>query len=181
MIKYLKYARYLFRHKKFVLQAGLKTKAPLWNLIIHDWSKFLPSEFFPYAEWFYGWNGQSWYDYPKWLKARTEEVLPGMAPLPLVAYDKAKHNFEIAWNYHQKRNPHHYQFWTSLDDKGGVVCLPAPEHIVREMVADWIGAGMAISGRNDVREWYLKNRDAIKLHPTSRDLVCKLIGDVSDE
>lgn len=160
MKKYITYFKYVVRHKLYVFKAGLKLKAPLWKLIIHDWSKFLPSEFFPYAEWFYGWNGKSWYDAPKDDPQKELQ----------------QKSFDLAWNYHQKRNPHHYQFWTVINDKGDIKSLEMPEEYVREMVADWIGAGMAINGKNDVKDWYLKNRDAIKLHKNSRELVCKLIG-----
>ena len=50
---YLKYLWYLIKHKwyvgKFCLEYGL-----YWKAIIHDWSKFLPSEFIPYARNFFG-------------------------------------------------------------------------------------------------------------------------------
>jgi hypothetical protein len=35
--------------------------------------------------------------------------------------------------------------------------LPMPEKFVREMVADWMGAGRAITGRWDVNDWYRPN------------------------
>lgn len=35
------YFKYVIRHKWFVFIAGLQTGAPLWRLIIHDWTKFL--------------------------------------------------------------------------------------------------------------------------------------------
>jgi N-acetyl-anhydromuramyl-L-alanine amidase AmpD len=37
--------------------------------------------------------------------------------------------------------------------------LPMPEPLVREMVADWMGAGRAITGQWDVAGWYTKNRE----------------------
>lgn len=42
------------KHKYFVFVAGLRTGAPLWRLVIHDWSKFLPSEAWHYGRQFYG-------------------------------------------------------------------------------------------------------------------------------
>lgn len=42
------------QHKWFVLIAGLQTGAPLWRLIIHDWSKFTPSEYPHYQRNFFG-------------------------------------------------------------------------------------------------------------------------------
>lgn len=53
-MRYLLHLRYLLRHKFYVLCAGRRRGVPLWQLIIHDWSKFLPSEFFPYTKLFCG-------------------------------------------------------------------------------------------------------------------------------
>jgi len=50
----MKYAILTIKHKWFVLLAGLKTKAPLWRLLIHDWSKFTPSELPHYQRQFFG-------------------------------------------------------------------------------------------------------------------------------
>lgn len=40
----LKYMSLTMVHKWYVFLAGLKTGAPIWRLIIHDWSKFTPAE-----------------------------------------------------------------------------------------------------------------------------------------
>lgn len=120
MKRHLSYLRYVIRHKFFVFIAGLHYKAPFWRLIIHDWSKFLPSEWTPYAKTFYGSDGSSRY--------------------------KEHPSFGRAWNHHQKRNKHHWQYWVTLRDDGGVRAVKMPEKCVREMVADWAGAGRAIHG-----------------------------------
>lgn len=133
---YRKYLWYLARHKWFVFLSGLKRKAPLWNLIIHDWSKFLPSEFFPYANYFYG--------------------------------SKDQDSFNRAWNYHQKRNKHHWQYWVYTEDSGATITLEMPEKYRREMLADWDGAGMAIHGIQDTKNWYIKNRAVYQFHPETR-------------
>jgi hypothetical protein len=39
---------------------------------------------------------------------------------------------------------------------------------LREMLADWRGAGRATGSELSTREWYAKNYFNIKLHPTSR-------------
>jgi hypothetical protein len=46
---HLRYASYVTRHKWFVFRAGLKTRAPLWRLLIHDWSKLSRAEWTPYV------------------------------------------------------------------------------------------------------------------------------------
>lgn len=50
----LKYLKSVLTHKYYVFIAGIRVGAPIRNLIFHDWTKFLPDEFFPYARYFYG-------------------------------------------------------------------------------------------------------------------------------
>ena len=50
-MKYLAYLKKLLLHKWFVFLECLKMGMPLVGLI-HDWSKFLPDEFIPYARYF---------------------------------------------------------------------------------------------------------------------------------
>ena len=46
---HLQHLRYMLRHKWFVFVAGRALHVPIWRLVIHDWSKFTPSEWTPYA------------------------------------------------------------------------------------------------------------------------------------
>jgi hypothetical protein len=149
-----RYGRYLVRHKWFVTGAGLRLGVPLWRLVVHDWSKFLPDEWAPYAGFFYG-DGRD--------RARKRRA------------------FDRAWLLHQHRQPHHWQFWVLQEDSGAVRALEMPAVFVREMVADWTGAGRAIPGGADVRTWYRREREHIVLHPRSRALVERLLGCAPDD
>jgi Family of unknown function (DUF5662) len=142
---HLAYLRYLMRHKWFVLLACRRTGTPMWRGLVHDMSKFRPSEWFPYLRTFYDPLGDKQYE-----------------PDP---------DFDLAWLLHQRRNPHHWQAWILRADDGGSKALRMPEAFAREMVADWIGAGRAISGRSDPRPWYDKSKHKMKLHPETRALV----------
>ena len=53
MNKHLKYMWYVIRHKYYVLIECFKVGL-YWRGIMHDWSKFLPSELIPYANFFNG-------------------------------------------------------------------------------------------------------------------------------
>lgn len=151
MKPHLKYASYVARHKWFVFQAGLKTKAPLWRLVIHDWSKLTPAEWGPYVRTFYA----------------KERSRPG--------------EFDKAWLHHQHRNPHHWQHWLLREDDGDTKALRMPDKLVREMVADWMGAGRAITGRWAVGEWYYGGAaEKMVLHPEVREQVERLIAEVAD-
>lgn len=177
MKKYFRYFWSLLRHKWFVgiecLREGL-----FWRGIIHDWSKFLPDEFIPYANFFYG-------DKKVW-----------------------KDRFDLAWNRHQKRHDHHWQFWLltndfpeegwrlrpsetrdywefynpimkqhllvrgpttaplpyiELDDLSKTLLntpipLPMSDKARREMLCDWKGANRAYNSKQTLLEWYKKRR-----------------------
>ncbi len=156
VIPHLRYGRYVAKHKWFVLLAGLKTKAPLWRLLIHDWSKFSATEWLPYVRKFYGIN-----------------YIRGSKP-----WEKVRRDFDAAWLHHQHRNPHHHQHWVLREDDGNIKALRMPDKLVREMVADWMGAGRAITGRWEVAAWYSKNAEKMVLHPDVRDQVEALIATV---
>lgn len=125
----------------------MKTRAPLWRLVIHDWSKLTPSEWTPYVHSFY-----------------TDRARVDTQPA-----------FDRAWLHHQHHNPHHWQHWVLREDSGTLKSLEMPEDLVREMVADWMGAGRAITGKWEVNEWYAKNHSKMVLAPETQQLVETLL------
>lgn len=150
MRRHLAYLRYVVRHKWFVFVACWICGVPFRRAIIHDWHKFLPSEWLPYARTFYKPDGSKQY-------AEGPE-------------------FAVAWNLHQKRARHHWQFWLLTWDRGETVPLEMPDTYVREMVADWWGAGRAITGKWAAPEWYANNRDHIRLHLATQARVTQLLN-----
>lgn len=237
MRAHLRYLSYVLRHKWFVLVAGLRVGAPLWRLLIHDASKFRPSEWFPYVAFFYG-SAPSLNPAYHGPREREEEAAAWKA--------RAKAAFDRAWLHHQHRNAHHWQRWLLMEDAparyprwhitspdGGMrwhglteysgpmdkrgeqphvtadlgeglacdgdpakqerylmvkrctdaanarrpVALPMPEPLIREMVADWMGAGRAIAGKWEAAAWYRKNRDNMVLHPATRARVEALLAE----
>lgn len=152
-MKYLKYLQYVFRHKWFVFINCLKYGL-IWQGIIHDWSKFLPDELVPYAEYFYGGD-----------KRKDRFYTPS----------QGTHGFNMAWLKHQHRNPHHWQHFVLQEDSGNVFALPMPDKYMKEMLCDWKGAGQA-SGHSDTLSWYTTNRDKMVLHPDTREWIEKELG-----
>jgi hypothetical protein len=131
MKRHISYLKYVMRHKWFVLIAGLRLGCPLWRLITHDISKFRRDEWMPYATTFYNTDG-------------TSRYLEGC-------------EFNAAWLRHQHRNPHHWQHWILRMDKGDTLPLDMPDGYILEMVADWAGAGRAITGKWEFDKWYVAN------------------------
>ena len=149
MRPYLKYLAYLLKHKWYVGKECLRYSL-YKRAITHDLSKFLPSEFIPYAKYFYG---------------------------PYC--EKVSDQFDIAWLKHQHRNSHHWQYWNLREDSGTFVVIEMPEDDVKEMVCDWIGAGMCRNPSDnpleETRRWYLKNKDNMLFHPNTRLRVEQLL------
>lgn len=147
-MKIFQYLWYIIRHKYFVSKECKRLKVPVRGFF-HDLSKLRPSEFVAYLNYFYGTKQHD-----------TEE------------------KFNKAWLLHLKRNPHHYQYWILNMDDGSTKCLPMPEQYIREMIADWIGAGIAITGKREVEEWFDKNYSKIKprMHPASFNRVLEILN-----
>jgi hypothetical protein len=167
---HLRYLRFVIRHKWFVLVAGLRVGGiPLWRLLIHDWSKFGPAEWGPYVRNFYG---------PKLVASYGDARHHGGLSPAEVERMKATRRaaFDRAWLHHQHANPHHWQHWVLREDAGATKALRMPDQFAREMVADWMGAGRAITGRWEAREWYEKNGGPMILNMHTRTLVERLLG-----
>jgi hypothetical protein len=135
MRRHISYGKYLLRHKYFVFRESLKLGVPLLAALIHDWDKLLPWMWIAYANTFYNEDG-------------TARQSDESSPHP---------NYDYAWLAHQKRNKHHWQAWVIVMDGGDVKPLTMPERHIREMIADWRGAGKAL-GFPDTIAWYNKNK-----------------------
>jgi hypothetical protein len=141
----------------------------IWRGLMHDLSKFLPSEFIPYANHFYNKDGSK-----KEKRNKTGYYKP---------IDTGDEAFDFAWLLHQKRNRHHWQWWVLSEDEGNQKIFLMDTVSMYEMICDWIGAGKAqgfVSPKNDrfkeTREWYNKNKNKMHLHEYTRDYIEDILG-----
>lgn len=145
------YLGYVLRHKWHVFYAGLFLGVPLWRLLIHDLSKFSRAEWGPYVRRFGGGNNSKWES-----PADDQE-------------------WKDAWLHHWTHNPHHWNYWRTPEAEDGTRdALPMSETYVREMVADWYGAGMA-QGKPAIEAWYMANVGKMQLHPETKALANRFI------
>ena len=153
MRKYIKYFWYVVRHKWFVFVECCRFGVPLLG-VIHDWQKLTPTEWYPYMMTFS--SGKWKYnERPQWLID----------------------SFDYAWLHHQHLGPHHWQYWILTQDEDENKILPMPDKYRKEMLADWIGAGKAILGKDaNTLKWYMKNRLKIQFHPDTRKWIDKSLG-----
>lgn len=146
-------------HKWYVLLAGRLVRVPLWRLIIHDWSKFTPTELFGYA----GNIGGST-DKGRWAKSWLHHL------------------------HYNPHHPEHWilswrgnlEFYNDLASPIApfVVLLPMPEIYVREMLADWMGSSKGYTSSWDISTWLNENGPNMHLHDDTIILINEVMKEI---
>jgi hypothetical protein len=147
---YWEYFKYVIEHKKNVAIECIKM-GMIVHAITHDLSKFRPSEFIPYARFFYA-------------KDRANNYNKS---------DENDMNFQKGWNHHQKRNKHHWNYWVSVTRKDEIIPMEMPMKYVKQMIADW--KGMSRKFGDTPKSYFDKNKDSMILHPKTIEKIEKLI------
>lgn len=111
----------------------------------HDASKYSEEEYEPYALYF---------------NVDKEKYLDG---------------FNMAWNHHQKANPHHWQYWMLREDDGDFILLEMPKNYVIEMICDWLAFSIIKNDLSEIQKFYDKNKNRIELNPNTRKYVEEIL------
>jgi hypothetical protein len=158
MLKHFKYLFYVLQHKYYVLKCCFRERL-FWRGLVHDMSKFRPSEWFSYASHFYG----------PWAETYTSD-------------DKAVDpEFTYSSLLHQKRNDHHWQYWVVREDDGLTKVFPMSPAARLEMVCDWMAMSLAqghdaVHGEGSASEYYRSHRDRMILNKNTRKWVEEFLG-----
>ena len=157
---YYIFVKTLTRHRIYVMIECWK-KGLIWTGLIHDYSKYLPMELFPYARYSKGdWNKLR--DKSGYYKPQTEDE-----------------GFNRALHHHVTNNKHHWQYWVMNVEAGEVTPLRIPKKYLKEMMCDWIGANKVRNIENPIeaaRTWYRANRNKILLHEEARSWIMEFLG-----
>ena len=168
MWQYWSHFKYTMIHKWYVFVECCKRRI-IWRGIKHDMSKFLPSEFFAYANFFFHEDGTR----------RAKGIDSGLYSRQIAAFDKS-------WVHHANWNDHHWNYWAedphnstltpdakevfgvvTNERQAVIMSIPA----MKELIADMIGASKA-QGNPDPEvgagEFFYAHKDRIVLHPLSR-------------
>lgn len=162
---YYEYLKYVLEHKKNVFKTCRKNGLKL-HALTHDLSKFLPSEFIPYANWFNGRHGVA-----------IANKLTDVSDSVLNEHNMLKQKFEIAWQHHFEYNKHHWNHWCydwslyyNNDIKLEDCKLSEPEYMpgkyLMQMICDW--EAMSIKFGGSAQSYYLNNYYQIQLNRESR-------------
>lgn len=117
----------IIKHKWYVFMYCLKSGIPFRG-IVHDMSKFSPTEFFESAKYFKGTGSP-------------------------ITSAKKENGYSKAWLHHKGRNKHHWQYWydTQTTDKTPLM----PYKYTVEMICDGLAAGKVYQAKNWTNEYQL--------------------------
>ncbi len=138
-------------HKWYVFYYACELGIP-WQGFWHDMSKFHPIEFWESVKYYQGYR----------------------SPINACKEDKG---WSACWMHHKGRNKHHYQYWIDNIDGGGDP-VRMPIKYVKEMLADFLGAGNAYLGKKFTLEgeadwWFRKKENCpnMIMHPDTMAIV----------
>lgn len=112
----------------------------------HDKSKYESCEYFPYLNYFY----------------------------PEKEEDKDEEAFDLAWLHHQKRNPHHWQYWCVIRDSGEIVPMDMEFEYIVEMCCDWHSFSKK-NPKSTAKIWYEQNKNRMILSDNTRETLEELL------
>lgn len=81
--------------------------------------------------------------------------------------------YDFAWNHHQKKNRHHWQYWVLINDVDvpQLQPLPIPLKYICEMLCDWSAAAHYYDGNGTANKWYEKQKGKMILHEETRKII----------
>lgn len=116
----------ILKHKFEVVKICFKFGL-YWQGIVHDMSKFSPTEFIPSVKYYSG------------IRSPIEA-------------EKEDKGYSMAWLHHKSRNKHHFWYWVDYNNKQVQSPVRIPLKYVYELLADTIAAGKVYSS-NAGKEW----------------------------
>lgn len=125
------------KHKWIVFKLCCRAGVP-WRGLVHDLSKFSPTEFIESAKYYQGTRSP--------IHAAREDL----------GYSKA-------WLHHRGRNKHHLEYWSDLDAPNKYPVMPYKYTV--EMMCDMISASIVYAGKDwsidkQMKYWENKRKTA---------------------
>ncbi|MDO4487584.1 MAG: DUF5662 family protein [Eubacteriales bacterium] len=130
--------------------------------IMHDLSKYSPTEFFLSVKY--------------WCGTRSPN-----------ANDRRINGCSRAWLHHKGRNRHHFEYWIDFEGPpvNGFIGCKMPLKYVAEMVCDRRAACIAYHGKDykqaDAWNYYARNRKILVMHPDTRAVLERALILMRDE
>jgi hypothetical protein len=135
---------------KFLVMEGCFNVGLYKQGLLHDLSKYSPSEFLVGAKYWQGTRSPN--------NAEREDI-----------------GYSSAWLHHKGRNKHHYEYWIDYSSKeipGGMAPAPMPTRYVIEMFMDRIAACKVYHGKDytdkDPLAYYESGKSAPLIHKKTK-------------
>jgi len=131
--------------------------------LLHDMSKYSPSEFGVGVKYFQGDRSPN--------NAEREDI-----------------GYSSAWLHHKGRNKHHYEYWVDYSMQaipGGMAPVPMPDKYIAEMIMDRIAASKVYEGTAytdaSALKYYYKGTDRAPLHEDTRQKLLRMLTMLAEE
>ena len=161
-MKVWKHFKTVTYHRYLVMKGCFKVGLYKQGLL-HDLSKYSPSEFLVGAKYYQG------------------NRSPNNAEREAIGYSSA-------WLHHKGRNRHHYEYWIDYSTKeiaGGMAPAPMPVKYVAEMLMDRIAACKVYNGAQYTDAaplaYYSKGRENAFIHPQTKELLERLLNILAEK
>ncbi len=148
MTNLIRHLRTVNEHRRLVRQGCFAVGLYLQGLL-HDLSKYSPSEFLTGARYYQGYRS------------------------PNNAEREAK-GYSAAWLHHKGRNKHHYEYWVDYAASEGIGAVPIemPTRYLVEMFMDRVAASKTYNGDHYTDDmplaYYLKGKKVITMHRNTK-------------
>lgn len=153
----LKHFNLVTRHRWVVFKLCCKAGIP-WRGLVHDLSKFSPTEFWESVKYYNG----------------------SMSP---ILFAKRKQGYSKAWLHHKGRNKHHPEYWVDWALPQKAIIMPYKYAV--EMVCDKMAAGIVYNGKDWKQDtqikYYMKERETSIVHPQIDKFLLEIFTQVSKQ
>ena len=135
------------RHR-WLVRGGCFRIGLYWQGLIHDLSKYSPTEFCVGAKYYQGIRSPN-------------------------AAERDDKGYSEAWMHHKGRNRHHYEYWTDMNRTTRVYePIPMPRKYLAEMVMDRRAACKVYEGKkyhpSSALEYFMRSRERELMHPKTK-------------
>ena len=153
----IKHFKLITHHKWVVFKLCCKIGEP-WRGLMHDLSKYSPTEFWESANYYVGNH------------------------TPITEAKRTK-GYSKAWLHHKGRNKHHTEYWVDHTAPEATPVIPYP--YAAEMICDKLAAGMIYQGKKWTKEYELayweKERKMVEVNPKIENFITAVMTEVAKQ
>lgn len=157
---FFKHLHTVNKHRFLVMKHCFKMGL-IWQGLVHDLSKYSPTEFFRGVKYYQGTRSPN-------------------------DYERELNGLSVAWIHHKGRNKHHFEYWNDLDMKDHVYkSVKMPIKYVKEMFCDRVAASKTylLDKYTDsaAYDYFVSKNAKALMHPETAALIYKWLKLLKDK